>query len=176
MTIVFKKLAIPTLEIAMTMNNWANDRAIVHLMRPSFSQEELEAKSSVTVQTLLKRIARGYMIYLIYTDEQFVGEMNFVIDPPQLLKKEPGSAWFGITIGEASARGKGVGVKAMQYLEDEIRMAGCSRIELGVFEYNVPAIRLYKKMGYREIGRIPEFTYWDGKMWTDIRMAKRLRE
>ena len=56
--------------------------------------------------------------------------------------------------------------------EEEIRKAGCKRIELGVFEFNEPAKKLYQKMGYAEIGRIPNFTFWQGKMWTDIRMEK----
>lgn len=175
MQISFKKLVVPTAKVARHLNNWANDREIVHLMRPSFSKEELEEKASVTVQTMLKRIAHGHVIYLIYADGQLVGEMNYVVDPPHLMRHEPGSAWIGIGIGVASARGKGIGAQAMQYLEDEIRAAGYRRIELGVFEYNAPAIKLYKKMGYEEIGRIENFTYWDGKMWTDIRMEKRLR-
>ncbi len=159
----------------MQMSDWANDREIVHLMRPSFSPEELEAETVVSVESLEERINRGYVIYLIYGDEQLVGEVNYIVNPPQLMKQEPGSAWIGISIGPASARGKGIGAKAMQYLENEIRAAGYYRIELGVFEYNAPAIRLYKKMGYQEIGRIEAFTYWDGKMWTDIRMEKRLK-
>ncbi len=175
MQINFRKLVIPTPEIAMHMNDWANDREIVHLMRPSFSPEELEAETVVSVESLEERIDRGYVIYLIYGDEQLIGEINYVVDPPQLMRHEKGSAWIGISIGPASVRGRGIGVKAMQHLEGEIRAAGYHRIELGVFEYNAPAIRLYKKMGYQEIGRIEEFTYWDGKMWTDIRMEKRLK-
>jgi hypothetical protein len=27
-------------------------------------------------------------------------------------------------------------------------------------------------MGYREFGRIDDFTYWRGRMWQDIRMEK----
>mgnify|MGYP002639796717 CR=1 FL=1 len=175
MQIEFRELVVPTPKIAMRLNDWANDREIVHLMRPSFSKEELDAETSVTVGTMLKRIGHGHVIYLIYADEQLVGEASYVVDPPQLLRHKKGSAWIGITIGEASARGKGIGTLAMQHLEDEIRAAGCKRIELGVFEYNAPAIRLYKKMGYKKIGHIREFTYWDGKMWTDIRMEKRLK-
>ena len=175
MQVSFKELVAPTAEIARHLNSWANDREIVHLMRPSFSKEELEAKALVTVQTMMKRIANGHVIYLIYAEGQLVGEMNYIVDPPHLMKHEPGSTWLGITIGEASARGKGIGGQAMQHLEDEIRAEGLVRIELGVFEYNTPATKLYKKMGYEEIGRIENFTYWDGKMWTDIRMEKRLK-
>lgn len=51
---------------------------------------------------------------------------------------------------------------------------GLKRIELGVFEFNQQAQKLYQKLGYKEIGRIDNFTYWQGKMWTDIRMEKYL--
>ena len=175
MQIRFKQLVVPTPEIAMQMNAWANDREIVHLMRPSFSQEELDATTEVSVEKLDERIERGYVIYLVYANEHLVGEINYIVDPPQLMIKETGSAWLGITIGDASARGRGIGAQAMEYLESEIRAAGLARMELGVFEYNERAIRLYRKMGFREIGRFEGFTYWQGKMWTDIRMEKMLR-
>jgi len=62
----------------------------------------------------------------------------------------------------------------MRYLEEQIRDNGLHRIELGVFEFNLPAIKLYQKMGYQEISRIDDFTYWQGKMCQDIRMEKYL--
>ena len=60
----------------------------------------------------------------------------------------------------------------MQYLENEIKSQGLKRIELGVFEFNTNAIKLYQKLGYKEIARIADFTYWQEKMWQDIRMEK----
>ena len=48
----------------------------------------------------------------------------------------------------------------LEYLENEIKLQGLSRIELGVFEFNTNAIKLYQKAGYKEIGRIPDFTFW----------------
>ena len=54
----------------------------------------------------------------------------------------------------------------------EIKEQGLHRIELGVFEFNTNAIKLYQRAGYKEIGRIPEFTYHQGRMWQDIRMEK----
>jgi RimJ/RimL family protein N-acetyltransferase len=113
-------------------------------------------------------------MYLIYANGQLVGEMNFQIDPDHLFRKEAGTAWIGIIIGEASARGKGVGTQAMQYLEEQIHNKGLKRIELGVFEFNNKAINLYTNLGYKEIGRFDNFTYWQGRMWHDIRMEKYL--
>ena len=100
--------------------------------------------------------------------------MNFQTDFIHLYKHEPDTAWLGMGIGEASARNKSVGTQALAYLEEQIKQQGLKRIELGVFEFNEPALKLYQKRGYQEIGRIKDFTYWQGKMWTDIRMEKYL--
>jgi len=169
----FAKLTTPDLHVCQTFERWENDPALVHLIRPSQNKEELEKHVSVTMQTLDERL-QYHPIYLIYLDKQLVGNMDFQIDPEHLYKKETGTAWLGITIGEAFARGKGVGAQAMRYLESEIKRQGLRRIELGVFEFNARAIRLYTSLGFSEIGRIPDFTYWQGKMWSDIRMEKYL--
>jgi RimJ/RimL family protein N-acetyltransferase len=169
----FNRLADPTSEVASAFTKWENDPALVYLARPNASQEDLERKTVVTMEELQQRLEHT-QTYLIYLEGQLVGEMSFQIDPQHLYKKEPGTAWIGITIGEESARGKGLGLLAMQHLEDEIRKAGCKRIELGVFEFNIPAQTLYQKMGYVKIGRIPDFTFWQDKRWADIRMEKYL--
>lgn len=168
----FSKLSDPTApDVLSAFTRWENDPTLVHLTRPNQSQADIERKSTVDSLELAKR-QEHQTTYLVYFEKQLVGEMSYQVDPPHLYKKEPGTAWIGITIGEESARGKGLGILAMQYLEEEIRNAGFKRIELGVFEFNEPAQKLYQKMGYAEIGRIPNFTFWQNKMWTDIRMEK----
>lgn len=169
----FAKLIKPTHEAAAAFTKWDNDPALVYLARPNQNQADLEKQTVVDVDELGKRLEHQ-TVYLIHLDGRIVGEMSYQIDPAHLYKKETGTAWVGITIGEKSARGKGLGKLAIEHLEDEIRKAGYNRIELGVFEFNLPAQKLYQKMGYTEIGRIPEFTFWQNKMWTDIRMEKYL--
>jgi RimJ/RimL family protein N-acetyltransferase len=102
--------------------------------------------------------------------------MDFQVNASYLYKKETGTAWIGIVIGEETARGRGIGGPAMQYLEGQIKLSGLKRIELGVFEFNTNAIKLYRKMGYREIARIDNFTFWQDKMWQDIRMEKYIQQ
>jgi ribosomal protein S18 acetylase RimI-like enzyme len=46
--------------------------------------------------------------------------------------------------------------------------------QLEVFEFNTIAINFYKKLGYREIARLPDETFARGRMWADIRMLKEL--
>jgi len=155
----FTKLTEPTDEIVTAMNKWGNDPELVYLSRPNSNKEELEKKVTITHDTVVERMKHDE-VYLIRLDGRLVGEIEFQIDPPQLFKKDISSAWIGITIGEESARGKGIGYKAMQCLEKEIIARGLKRIELGVFEFNSNAIKLYEKLGYKEIGRVPDFTYW----------------
>jgi len=174
MNITFERLITPIPEIAITLSKWENDPMLIPLIRPNHNKEELEEQVCVTVESLSKRL-EDHPIYLIYADGELVGEMNFQIDPDHLYKKESRTAWIGINIGEAFARGKGVGTKAMQFLEKQIQAEDLRRIELGVFEFNLSAIKLYKNLGYQEIGRINDFTYWEGRKWQDIRMEKHLK-
>ncbi len=171
MNIEIKKLIEVTPEIAERFSRWENDPALIPLIRPNPSKEALEHREPVTVSELAKRLDHDHM-YLIYMDGQLVGEMNYQVDPKYLYKKEAGTAWIGIVIGEDIARGKGVGFHAIRFLEEEIKRQGLKRIELGVFEFNSNAIRLYERMGYKEIVRIDGFTFWEDKMWQDIRMEK----
>jgi RimJ/RimL family protein N-acetyltransferase len=171
MDIKFKKLTEPTDEIAERFNRWENDPTLIPFIRPNKNKEALEERETASVKDLEQRLEH-HQIYLIYLDDQLVGEMDFQIDPKHLFKKEAGTAWIGIIIGEEFARGKGIGQLVLGYMENEIKQAGLKRVELGVFEFNTNAIKLYQKAGYREIGRLPDFTYWQDKMWQDIRMEK----
>lgn len=171
MDIIFKKLTIPDPNISETFDQWVNDPTLVPFIRPNRNKKEFEEHVSMTIESI-KESLEHHPVYLIYRDGQLVGEMNFQIDPDHLFRKIAGTAWIGIIIGEASARGKGVGTQAMRYLEEQIRNQGLKRIELGVFEFNTRAISLYRNLGYQEIGRIDEFAYWQGRMWSDIRMEK----
>ncbi len=167
----FSRLTEPTTAIAAAFTRWENDQQIKYLARFNRNQADLDASNEITIASLVQRIQHT-AIYLIYLDQQLIGEMSYQIDPPLLLKPEANSAWISITIGEHQARGQGIGNQALAYLEQQIATQGLRRIELGVFEFNQPAFALYAKRGYHEIGRITDFTYWQGRMWADIRMEK----
>lgn len=169
----FTPLVEPTSEIADAFNRWENDPALIHLSRPNRNKEDLETRHAVTCDDLVQRLSYQY-IFLIYLEEQLIGEMNYQVDPPHLFKHKQGTAWLSLIIGEAYGRGIGIGRQSLHYLEKQILLRGLARIELGVFEFNIPALTLYQKMGYKEIGRIADFTYWKDRMWHDIRMEKYL--
>lgn len=171
MDIKFEKMTEPTDEIVEYLNKWQNDPILIPFIRPSKSQADLDKIASVTVEDLQQRLEYHHM-YLIYLQDQLIGEMGFQIDHKVIYKKETGTAWIDIMIGEETGRGRGIGYLALQYLERAIKEQGHHRIELGVFEFNANAIKLYRKAGYQEIVRLPDFTYWQNQMWHDIRMEK----
>lgn len=147
MNITYTKLTEPTSEFVDALSKWENDPALVHLIRPNRNQEDLEKESIVTLDTIKVRLEHN-QIYLIRMERQIIGEVSYQVDPAHLYKKETGTAWIGITIGERIARGKGIGFSAMQHLEQQIKQQGLKRMELGVFEFNAVAIKLYKKLGF----------------------------
>jgi len=169
----FVKLTKPTPEIAAAYTRWETDPALIPLTHPNPNEQALLRSEAVSEGELEKRILRK-QIYLIYLQDQLIGAVDYQVNPTYLYKKDTDTAWLGIVIGEETARGKGIGAQALYYIETPIKLAGIKRIELGVFEFNTRAIKLYKSMGYQEIGRINDFTYWQGKMWQDIRMEKYL--
>lgn len=173
LNIDFKKLTHPSPEIADSFSKWENDPTLIPLTRPNLDEADLLTRKPVTVDDLIERLKHSHM-YLIFARGELVGEMDYKVDPAYVYKKVQGTAWIGITIGEESGRGTGIGHQALQHLEKQIKLQGLKRIELGVFEFNTRAVKLYQKAGYKEIARIEEFTYWQGKMWQDIRMEKYL--
>ncbi len=54
---------------------------------------------------------------------------------------------------EETMRGRGLGRRLMELLEEEVAALGLSRIELNVFGHNDVARRLYEDLGYVEISR-----------------------
>jgi GNAT superfamily N-acetyltransferase len=103
-----------------------------------------------------------------------VGHFGFRFDEAPKLIKHIKSSWAAIIIGEGTARGKGLGRASMAALEKEAYEKGARCIELGVFEFNAAALSLYEKMGYQGLASVPNFTLWEGKRGTDIRLVKYL--
>lgn len=59
--------------------------------------------------------------------------------------------YFGY-IGEDSFRGKGLGNKLMELAKEKSAVLGIKRLYLKVRNDNIPALNLYKKHGFSEVG------------------------
>lgn len=77
-----------------------------------------------------------------------------------------------IMIGGMDNRGKGIGTFAVsEMIKHAFYNLNLRRIELGVLENNVPAIRLYEKTGFVREGLKRESNYKNGKYENMILMA-----
>ena len=61
----------------------------------------------------------------------------------------------------AGVRGQGIGRRMMARAEREARMRGCTRMRLEVRMDNLPAIRLYERLGFADTAALPGY-YDDG--------------
>ena len=177
MKINFKKLNIKNTEQLKSLVKWDNDLEFRHLIRRT--EDKNEVIKPITFNKLKTRYEdnpkRAEGIYIIYDNNRQIGNFSLQIDPEHLLRKIKGTSWLGFTIGEKEYWGSGAAKIAMEFFEQESISLGLTRVELGAFECNPRAEKFYKKMGYKEIGRFADFTYWDGRYWSDIRMEKYLK-
>ncbi|MGE5223430.1 MAG: GNAT family N-acetyltransferase [Omnitrophica WOR_2 bacterium] len=83
-----------------------------------------------------------------------------------------GDCMVAIGIGERELWGKGYGTDAMKlilrYAFNELNL---HRVTLGVFEYNLRAIRSYEKVGFKVEGCIRKQLNREGKRWNLIHMG-----
>ena len=109
---------------------------------------------------------------MLMVGEAPVGVGRFALGPPKLLRPSPQTAWLAPLIGERDLRGRGLGRRLVEHLEALATQAGARDFEVGVFEFNERALRLFQSLGYREVARLPERTWWDGRRWEEIRLRK----
>jgi RimJ/RimL family protein N-acetyltransferase len=156
--------------------SWYNDPEIMYKIHPNFKEEKMQYVNSNDLYTNMMNSKRKEKNnYLVYDDDNFgklIGELTFEINPPMLMINVPTSAWISICVGEKAYHGTGAAKEMMDFLEDKILKQNVSRIELGVFEFNKRAINFYNKLGYEEFTRIDDFTFFNGKWYSDIRMQK----
>ncbi len=69
----------------------------------------------------------------------------------------------------------GIGQKLMTVIENTARSCGVCQLELSCFADNALALKMYAKLGYKEVGRIPDaFHLKDGGSGAEVIMVKTL--
>ena len=77
-----------------------------------------------------------------------VGRLSVARDPHQASRHV---ADLGLMVA-ASHRRRGIGHALLEQAADGARETGVRKLELHVFPWNVPAIRLYEQFGYERVG------------------------
>lgn len=171
----FREFSFETDDDLLLMVKWDNDPTIRYLHSPAFTKEQSEHK--VTLEELKSLPNEGDPRsgnFILEWNGKPVGHLSCQFGMQHRLTKDPNTAWFGIIIGEAEARGHGLGKICLQFLEEYARKNGAHNAEVGVFEFNEISQKLFQSAGYKEIGSVPEFTYWNDRKWADIRYLKTL--
>lgn len=82
------------------------------------------------------------------------------------------NAFIGIFIGEKEHRGNGYGAEAVRLiLKYGFKTMNLHNIMLTVHADNYAGIACYKSVGFREVGRLPEWIFKDGKYIDKIYMG-----
>lgn len=110
----------------------------------------------------------------------FVGEKNnkmigYLIANGGQTKRNRHSAYIVIGIMK-SHTGQGVGTRLFERLEEWAINRNISRLELGLMDRNIPALLLYKKMGFELEGVKKDAFYVNGNYVNEYMMAKILTE
>ena len=96
-----------------------------------------------------------------------VGSANFLRGR---WKKNAHTAELGVAL-LAEFRGLGIGEALMRAGIDWARHVGVRKLKLGVFASNERAVRLYRKLGFTEEGRLREDVILDGRPDDELLMA-----
>lgn len=108
-----------------------------------------------------------------FDGDQLVGYANLGCDLEK--KKTAHRATFGIALVK-SAWGQGLGNKIMLGLIAFAKEAGYEQIELEVVSSNVPAVNLYKKLGFEVYGQRPQsLKLKNGSYYGELLMVLDLR-
>jgi putative acetyltransferase len=116
--------------------------------------------------------SEGVFRFVACVENEVVGEFGLDTFPTHPRRKHVGE--IGMAVHE-DWHGKGVGSAMMQAAIDLAdKWLNLSRLELGVYTDNEPAIALYKKFGFVIEGTMKNFAFRDGQ-FVDIYSMARLK-
>ncbi|WP_058487048.1 GNAT family N-acetyltransferase [Defluviitalea phaphyphila] len=142
---------------------WANDMEVsLGLSFPArVTTEEAEK------EMLEQLIKREYTFSIIDKEsDNLIGNIGF-----SKIDKIHQVGQIGIFIGNKDYWGKGYGKEAVNLILDfGFSILNLHNIYLRVFEFNKSAIKCYKRVGFKEVGRIREAKKIAGKRYDEIYM------
>jgi RimJ/RimL family protein N-acetyltransferase len=152
------RLTAPRAEDAETWARWYEDSTfgVLFDMRPPYP------RSSARLNSFMDDLMRPTDSYPFairpHDSERLIGFAD--IDDVQWTHR---CAWISLAIGDPADRGLGYGREAMTLIIDfAFRSLNLHRLQLTVFSYNTPAIRLYERLGFVLEGTHREALLHDG--------------
>lgn len=84
--------------------------------------------------------AANYHYFIVLNENMDSGYLIYTLNPP--------NAWIEVIYIEPNLRGKGIGNKTLELVENQLKIQGIQRISLYVFDKNQSALQLYLSRGY----------------------------
>jgi ribosomal protein S18 acetylase RimI-like enzyme len=161
-TVVIRKLSLGDLEgLLELVNSTVREGAPINRITELSRKEEKEF-----LPKRLAEIEQGETIQIIAEIE---GELVGNAEIRRHVGRQSHVGTLGISV-KSGFRRKGIGTRLMQELLNQAKTQGLKIIILQVNETNLPAITLYRKLGFKETGRIPRAVHWNGKYVDDVIM------
>jgi RimJ/RimL family protein N-acetyltransferase len=122
-----------------------------------FAGEQLSLEEEKEyIQSEVNAMEAGDAVKLFcYVDKKLAGVCDVHRDN-SLLTRKLHTGIFGVIIGQ-EFRGQGIGERLMSatIAEASKHISGLRLIKLDCFSVNAPALSLYQKLGFQEVGRLP---------------------
>jgi RimJ/RimL family protein N-acetyltransferase len=133
-------------------------------------KHEIEYLASVFSKMELKDAVYQYAC----VGDELVGTCE-VHKMPELRSRGEHAAGFGLSIAQ-KYRGEGIGYELSKITIEEAtkRIPGLKIIILDCFSSNTPALKLYEKLGFKVVGRVPKMLYRQGKYDDQVQMSLEL--
>ena len=118
-------------------------------------------------EAIINQISNGLLYYFISLNNERIGYFAYKIHPDR------NELFLSKLYIEASQRGKGVGRKVLQHLEEVCRKKNIQTINLLVYHKNLGSIKAYEKWGFENLGLI-ERRFSNDLVFTDVKMRKQI--
>ena len=132
---------------------------------------ETEVNRIEEAEWLARQLVSGEKGELIH----FIAEVDGKVVASAEIRKRKGHqkhvGVLGIAV-KSGYRRLGIATKLIEALLDEAKKQGLKVIVLDVYEKNLPALNLYKRMGFKEVGEFQKAIYWKGEYIDDVKMAR----
>lgn len=129
-------------------------------------------EETLFIKSVLSKTIEGKEIFLV---AEFDGKaLGVATIEKEMTPIKSHRAEFGIILSK-EIRGEGVGEELMKaILKETKRFLKVKMVTLNVFEENVPAVNLYKKMGFVVFGRLEKGVIHSQKLKTELLMVKNI--
>jgi RimJ/RimL family protein N-acetyltransferase len=136
---------------------WLNDPKVNKLISDGKPEKTTLAKEKKWFAEYRKLKNKKY--FTICDDDKPIGYMGL-----SHISKTNKKADLFILIGDGDYRGKGIAKQSLSWLIDyAFKKLKLHKIALSVYEDNLPAVRLYKSVGFVKEGRIKDDAYFGKK-------------